>query len=968
MSKRNKKHLSLMVAAALGFSLAFGVAPSDAMAATTNIKSLGSGNYNVDGTTMSGKAMKESLTKALAGSGNTVNVDSGTATYISDGNDTFKLGSGTTLNVAGSASTASVKGGTETSEVNVNGTSVSGKNVNLDSVTTNAKGGKTIKSSLTGTVNTMNVSGDGEIQFKSTDGALSVNNLEVSGTTKMTVEEGSKVEAAQTTLASGVTLDTTEGGTLSTKSLVVEDGANVTKGSKVAADEIVVSSTSDATAAALANLQVTSATEGEAVKLTVTNATEKEAEALKEAVAAKNPESAVAKAEVSAASTVAYDSATGKYKVGSATVDKSGLAAAVNEALKNSDTVTLDKQSTKELQGKALTIPEGKTLTVADGTSSVTATASKDSTVTVNGLNVEGKDAAFSNVTIAAPADKTVTNKISGAAIDNLTVTSGTVKTTEDVTAKNVTINDGAIDTAGKTLKAETVTVNGGQVAEGSSVETNTLTVNEGTVAGTVKTDKLVLGKDASSTSLKGATISANTQDKVTIEGATDAQIESVAKAVLGENAEYISTNTTTNTTVEKNTGSENPDTPPVEDPKETADKALSEAKTADAAVSDKEKEVTEAIDKAVADPFNNPIPAASDVSDLETEVKTAQAKAEAALEPVKTFYGESSDEYKNLVKSIEEYKTKLDTVKSGAAAGEKAALIKVASPAIGAASAATVVNSVLRANISNRTADLRSAAAAVAERTEEKPENIWVQFKHAQADVKGGQFGTSEVKTMNYTLGYDMKISERDFMGIYMGTSNGHVNMDTGRADIDGAFHGGFYGTHMLPNNQYVDYQVGLSSLSSKFKGYSTNVRNGGVMLGYGQNIQSTDNLMVNPFIQFTFDNVSTTTPTGIANPYKVDTQHNFAVKLGVNFDMNSGLYGGLAYSHGLDGSFTTRLNNAQYGTSALTEDNDFNIVYLNLGYRTAIGENANFDFNVQKTFCDYKGWDFTGKFNFFF
>lgn len=135
--------------------------------------------------------------------------------------------------------------------------------------------------------------------------------------------------------------------------------------------------------------------------------------------------------------------------------------------------------------------------------------------------------------------------------------------------------------------------------------------------------------------------------------------------------------------------------------------------------------------------------------------------------------------------------------------------------------------------------------------------------------------------------------------------------------------------------------------------------------MVGYGVKLAQGDRLTWNPYVQLAYDRISVdsyTTRSG--NVIKSDDSNNWTAKLGVNLIDASGLYGGVAYSRGLSGSYNAYIN----GVAMPTNDYNANVLYLSLGYRASMAKNAVLDLSMEKTFMDYKGWTAAGKVNFYF
>ena len=292
-----------------------------------------------------------------------------------------------------------------------------------------------------------------------------------------------------------------------------------------------------------------------------------------------------------------------------------------------------------------------------------------------------------------------------------------------------------------------------------------------------------------------------------------------------------------------------------------------------------------------------------------------------------------------------------------------------VAAPGVTSARAATAITNVLTNNVVNRTAEIRGFASAVDE-GRPAPDKMWFQYKHTNMDVDGGDvYSKSTINTNNFQLGYDTQVGANDYLGAYIGTTTGNADFNgpaqNGRIDIENSFDFGVYGTHMLPNDQYIDYMIHTGKFDSKLNSdvkYGTN--DTGAMVGYGAKIAQNDRLTLNPYIQLAYDKISVDSYYAGPNYIKSDDSNNWTAKLGLNLIDASGLYGGVAYSRGLSGSYNAYIN----GVSMPTNDYNANVLYLSLGYRASMAKNAVLDLSMEKTFMDYKGWTAAGKVNFYF
>ena len=270
--------------------------------------------------------------------------------------------------------------------------------------------------------------------------------------------------------------------------------------------------------------------------------------------------------------------------------------------------------------------------------------------------------------------------------------------------------------------------------------------------------------------------------------------------------------------------------------------------------------------------------------------------------------------------------------------------------------------------NVVTRTAEIRGFASAIDE-GRPAPEKVWFQYKHTNMDVDGGDvYSKSTINTNNFQLGYDTQIGADDYLGAYIGTTTGNADFRgparDGRVDIEGAFDFGVYGTHMLPNDQYIDYMIHTGKFDSKLSDVKYGTKDTGLMVGYGLKLAQTDRLTLNPYVQLAYDKVDVDSYTIAGNTVNSDASNNWTAKLGLNLVDASGFYGGLAYSRGLSGSYNAYLN----GVPMPTQDNNANVIYLSMGYRAMMSKNALLDLSMEKTFADYKGWTAAGKINFYF
>ncbi|MSU08623.1 autotransporter domain-containing protein [Veillonellaceae bacterium WCA-693-APC-5D-A] len=390
-----------------------------------------------------------------------------------------------------------------------------------------------------------------------------------------------------------------------------------------------------------------------------------------------------------------------------------------------------------------------------------------------------------------------------------------------------------------------------------------------------------------------------------------------------------------------------------------------------------------DAVKVASVDPFKSVLPNANDIAKLLNpsaeqiaEISAARSALLEARAELVAFVNNSrvrisTEEAVQQIAEIDERLDALDLEKQAAriTAAVQQAGKTAAAPGVTSARAATAITNVLTNNVVNRTAEIRGFASAVDE-GRPAPDKMWFQYKHTNMDVDGGDvYNKSTINTNNFQLGYDTQIGENDYLGAYIGTTTGNADFNgpaqSGRIDIDNSFDFGVYGTHMLPNDQYIDYMIHTGKFDSEYDSSKWGTTDTGAMLGYGAKISQSDRLTLNPYIQLAYDKISVDSyTTRVGNVIKSDDSNNWTAKLGVNLIDASGLYGGVAYSRGLSGSYNAYIN----GVAMPTNDYNANVLYLSLGYRASMAKNAVLDLSMEKTFMDYKGWTAAGKVNFYF
>lgn len=608
--------------------------------------------------------------------------------------------------------------------------------------------------------------------------------------------------------------------------------------------------------------------------------------------------------------------------------------------------IDLGEDGTVDLSGSSTTLGASTLTSITADTVKLGADTTVDSDVRVTATNLISKG----NLEVGDAANFHVQNVA--------TTDSGDFSITDDdanVNLGNLSVAGEFSNAAGSTVKATNATLN--TVANGSKLEAGTLTLTGNAPAaalgnfadGELNVDKIVVtGVDA---------------------GGDMAAIQAAAATATGnENIQVVNS--------------------------QAAEEAYNAAtdkirKVNEAAAADKNLAlaVKNAAEVANADPFRTKLPTADELAKLSSNkdvvIGGTTKSTDAALEEYRAALQDivdsveatgTTDPYKlAAAKDAREKLANISSSASGQAAKLTAAVQQAgktaAAPAVTSARAATAITTVLTNNVVNRTAEIRGFASAVDEGRPE-PDKMWFQYKHTQMDVDGGDvYSKSTINTNNFQLGYDTQIGTNDYLGAYIGTTTGNADFNgparSGRIDIDNSFDFGVYGTHMLPNDQYIDYMVHTGKFDSEYDSSKWGTTDTGAMVGYGAKIAQGDRLTLNPYIQLAYDKISVDSYTTRAgNVIKSDDSNNWTAKLGMNLIDASGLYGGVAYSRGLSGSYNAYIN----GVAMPTSDYNANVLYLSLGYRASMAKNAVLDLSMEKTFMDYKGWTAAGKVNFYF
>ena len=957
-----KKRLSAMMAAAFSFGAAFSLTPSDALAATVEITQVGTKYvFTEDGAPRDvlAKDFVAEFNKVTAAANNQITVMGGARSVIA-GND-VKLAPGTTLNVnrPGDPNHVVLKNGTKESTLKVTGEGVVGQNVNLDSLKVQATG-QSAKVDLTGNVGKLTMTGESNVTLNTSSGTLNVARLDVA---KTSLNGAANVVAATANLE-GAKLN----GTQLKADTVTVDAATEFTGAKVTATTVKVN---DASAAAVENLIKNGTIAPAAGKLNVNTSAVTDATLKAKLSTLPN----VAATDVKSSYTPA-DFAGGKLTLDGTPYTGKGLAAGITEAFKKgANSITIDEATVKKITQQDITIPADKTLALGEGTNSAVVKTAKDTVVELKDDKVNAKSGALASVMYDA-SGKTINTDLSKLeTVGDVTVKAGIVNAGDKVTAKTVKITGGTI--TAKTLKAEKILADDPATALANI--TNLNAANGGAIQ-LAKADGTTFSKaelDGIATAIKSKIPS----NQTLASGDVKSDVKGEGKPAYGD--------------FDKNK------------PIESAAKILAQDYTeGDTAKQYRDKvgdKVTALNATSVAatfaydgyDPFTSDV-AIANKTQIDNVLKTKnyetaqlqefnsrlQALQALTKEERATLPMEYIDDLQKLVAAALDAGTEADRAKAIAAlnayqantlayqAVEKGKI--AAGVGVTASRTASVINDAIAGNIANRTADLRAGelAAAAPTRAEGTPNNLWFQIRHSNQDVEtsGTGYADSKVKATTYQLGYDYQVSDTDYLGLYLASTTGSAEFNgavSGSANIKSSFDAGLYGTHVLTNGQYLDYYLHKGKFSLDHAGASAKTDDFGAMVGYGVKIRNSEDLIVNPYINFAYDKLTFDTfsyPNG--NTISADDQTNFSTKLGVNFDWASGLTAGIAYSRGFSGSYNPYIN----GIALPGVDNDYNVFYLSLGYKNYLNPTTYLNVSVDKTFADYNGWIASGRVNFFF
>lgn len=301
--------------------------------------------------------------------------------------------------------------------------------------------------------------------------------------------------------------------------------------------------------------------------------------------------------------------------------------------------------------------------------------------------------------------------------------------------------------------------------------------------------------------------------------------------------------------------------------------------------------------------------------------------------------------------------------------------------PAAGASRASALIEKAAESSIVRRTEVLRDRPPKTVRALDSKlegtdalmNENIWADVRYNDVEIDTNDYcGKSNVSLNSYALGYDHKISDNDYIGLFVGSAAGDFDFyshSTGTSDgqvkIEHAWNGGIYGTHIMGGGHYIDYLLHYSKFDNNYddKGIQWGTNSFGAMILSGWK-KPVPHGTVNPYVSFTFDKVRNDNMRWCGNVLTTRDQNNFGMKAGVDYSYNGGMFGGVAYSRGLSGHLASTVNDIALPSL----DNDEQIVYLKLGYRGKLNQYTNFDLMGEKYLLDYDGWSVNGKLEFGF
>ena len=813
--------------------------------------------------------------------------------------------------------------------------------------------------------------------IKATDTVKVTNDPEAENVTGKTIEAGSitstgKVSADESVNVTGnLKADTVDAGTTLTAGSITATGS-VSAGESITANKNIEAN--DITANTVSADEITAANKIEADEVTgrVITADSIKADTVSagESVTANKKIEAnditahtVSADEIAAANKIDADEVSGRVitadSIKADTVSASESVTANKNIEANditADTVSAGGDLTANNIKATGAVTAGGNLTANDVTANTVFAAGNVKAKSLTADSVEGE---------TIEVDSLKANKITvGELVTQDDVTANTFSTRRDLTANNITVDTVS---AGGNLTANDITakdaVSAGKnitandikadtVSAGENISANNITANEvsGKVitaasinAGTVSADESVHVKDTLSVtkSLNAPEITAGTF--ILPEGAT--AHGNIATDALWVDSKAVVNNKDTDIKVKANTASkvniEDADGVKIKNQATVAAIAAAVGLGTDSYISRMtEARVPVAIRKiATVDPFTDQL---WDDADLEEAGLPGERLAAEKAKLAQAY--RTSQPVRGLVNA---------TANTGAAATQ-------------------AITNIFTSGVTTRTAELRAGTPASADMDKDdkdvKVSSIWVSTKGGKTKMDGGDYADTDVRVRGYQAGYDVKLSNADYLGFYLGTANGYTRTDGSygkRVDIKNALSYGIYGTHAFGGGRYLDYIVHGGKFENRIDGFDRwDTKSYGGVLTYGRQIRTSDKLTLDPYLRFKYDHIKIDDKTIAGNKITTDDENALSLKLGLNAFTNTGLYGGVAYSRGLSGDLTSYVNTIAMPSS----DFDDNVYYLNIGYKGNLSKNVLFNVNYERMFGDYRGWTAEARLDFRF
>lgn len=245
---------------------------------------------------------------------------------------------------------------------------------------------------------------------------------------------------------------------------------------------------------------------------------------------------------------------------------------------------------------------------------------------------------------------------------------------------------------------------------------------------------------------------------------------------------------------------------------------------------------------------------------------------------------------------------------------------------------------------------------------------NLWLKLKHSNSNITNSGYASTRVKTNNYILGYDNKLSEKAYLGAYVALTNGKVEMKNSSININNSTDYGIYSTSILGKGAYLNYLGHAGTIRNELDHHSWNTHNWGISLEYGKKMQQGFNLYATPYIQLSYDHIKSDAPDFGGNKINSGASNNINAKLGVDFsrkdDKDNSYYTGIAYGK----TFSHAPNTLVNGIPVPSTSQNSNTFYLSFGTDQKISENSTVSLDYEKTYGNTNGWSVQGKINWSF